>query len=194
MKKFLFLALLATSFSFASTTETVKETVKENADKIITESAKGLNTTYTDSKSGVTAVYDDGKGAISTVYNDMKSLAPDIKSALVSIAEGLKTTSEKVWDILVKQQLVFSLSYLVLFISSLFLWFQFKKQYNLLQTDLDEDNNIKDKNILFTVLLALLAITDSVVSGLHMVDMITGFVNPEYGALKNIIEVASTLK
>lgn len=194
MKKFLLLALLATSLSFASTTETIKETVKENADKIITESAKGLNTTYTDGKSSVDAVYTDSKGAVFTVYNDIKSLAPDIKSALVSIADGLKTTSEKVWDILVRQQLVFSLSYLVLFISSLFLWFQFKKQYNILQTDLDDDNHIKDKHILFTVLLALLAIIDSVVSGLHMVDMITGFVNPEYGALKNIIEVASTLK
>lgn len=190
MKKFLFLALLATSFSFASTTEIVKE----NADKIITESVKSLNTTYTDSKSGVATVYNDSKGAVSTVYNDLKSLAPDIKLALISIAEALKTTSEKVWDILVKQQLVFSISYLILFLSSLFLWFQFKKQYTHLQTDLDDDDNIKDKNIFLTFLLATLAIVDSIISGLHMVDMITGFVNPEYGALKNIIEVASTLK
>lgn len=194
MKKFLLLALLATSLSFASTTETVKETVKENADKIITESAKGLNTTYTDGKSSVATVYTDSKGVVSTVYNDIKSLAPDIKSALVSIADGLKTTSEKVWDILVKQQLVFSLSYLIIFISSFFLWFQFKKHLNNVKTDLNEDLSFKESNIALCIIFGLLALIDSIIAGAHLVDMITGFVNPEYGALKNIIEVASTLK
>ena len=193
MKKLLLLALLATSLSFASTTETVKETVKENADKIITESAKGLNTTYTDGKSGVGVVYDDSKNLISNVYSDVKSLGPDIKGALVNIADALKTTSEKVWDILVKQQLVFSISYLITFIMAFIIWFQFRKQLKILNTDLDQDGLVKEKNIPIVIILGILAFADSIFASFHLVEMITGFVNPEYGALKNIIEVVTTL-
>lgn len=216
MKKVFLALLLTTSFAFANKVE------------------KGTET-----------VYNDSKEAVSTIYKDAKSLAPKIEDSIKSIAKGLKVGAESVWDILVRQQLVWSICFLILTLSALINWYMFYRrmypstsnieyvvlerdiigdvpnpkydQYYANQSDYSDDIrsqvtikgpigreqynapklvdnfNTSTKKLYhglhFTICIGL-----SVLSIIHFPDMLTGFINPEFGAMKNIAELALQLK
>ena len=220
MKKIiLFIALMTMTLSFAQS---------KQVDKILDTS-----------KDGVSTVYNDGKQAVSTVYNDVKSLSPKVESAIKSLATELKTTTNALWVILVKQQLVWSICFLILTLSSLLNWFIFYKRNlnkltekdfiigkkpifgDILNTNYDKyytkyDDDIRGKmyiksdtptgeedillpitnpnNIWFKYLHLIICIGLSGLSVYHFSDMLTGFINPSYGALKTIVQVAHSLK
>ena len=228
MKKIiLFIALMTMTLSFAQS---------KQVDKILDSSEDGVST-----------VYNDGKQAVSTVYNDVKSLSPKVESAIKSLATELKTTTNALWIILVKQQLVWSIGFLILTISSLINWWLFYKRtqtipkditYVTLKRDRIEDipnpkfdsyyfkkiedypGDIRTKEFikgkvgeeeyscpqiskyleqttiqkLFKYLHLIICISLSLLSIYHFSDMLTGFINPEFGALKTIVEVATKLK
>lgn len=217
MKKIIIALLLTTSFAFATKTEKDKE-----------------------------GVYNDIKQASSTIYKDAKTLAPKIETAVTEVAKGLKVGAESVWNILVKQQLVWSICFLILTLSSLFNWYLFYKrtytsnnkiEYTVLERDiigdipnpnyesyygernqykndpraqtyikgpigkeqynapkyLGEIIDAKNKKVLYWVHLSICLIL-SFFSFIHFSDMLTGFINPEFGAMKNIAEIALQLK
>jgi len=159
--------------------------------KVVVLLALVVSTTlFAQTQKGIEKVYNDGKESVKTLYGDVKSLAPELKEGLASIAEGLKTTSEKAWDILVLQQQVWSWCFLFVTLSAIFLWWKFFKQYKLTSTDLTETGEIKTSNKILSFLLICLALVDSIIAGLHFEQMVTGFINPEFGALRTIIEFA----
>lgn len=215
MKKIiLFIALMTMTLSFAQS---------KQVDKILDNS-----------KNGVSTVYNDGKQAVSTVYNDVKSLSPKVESAIKSLATELKTTTNALWVILVRQQLVWSIGFLILTLSALFNWFIFYKRnlsVKLTEQDFIKGNKINKKNVKnpeytsyssgdrgkilleiteseeeilipivnlnnnwFKYLHLIICIGLSGLSVYHFSDMLTGFINPEFGALKTIVEVATKLK
>jgi len=228
MKKiFLFIAIMSMTLTFAQS---------KQVDKILD-----------DSKNGVSTVYKDGTAVVKTVYNDAKSLSPKIEKALKSLATELKTTTNALWDILVKQQLVWSIGFLILTISAIFNWYLFYKRtqiklqnitYVTLKRDrigdilnpkfdsyyfkkIDEyPGDIRTKEFipgiigeeeyscpqltgnleqtfiqhLFKYIHLILCLTLSYFSFIHFSDMLTGFINPEFGALKTIAEIAIKLK
>jgi len=215
MKKIiLFIALMTMTLSFAQS---------KQVDKILDNS-----------KDGVSTVYNDGKQAVSTVYNDVKSLSPKVESAIKSLATELKTTTNALWVILVRQQLVWSIGFLILTLSALFNWFIFYKRNlsaKLSEQDFVKGNKINKKDIKnpeytsygsgdrgkilleiteseeeilipivnpnnnwFKYLHLIICIGLSGLSVYHFSDMLTGFINPEFGALKTIVEVATKLK
>lgn len=202
MKKVFLALLLTTSFAFANKVE------------------KGTET-----------VYNDSKEAVSTIYKDAKSLAPKIEDSIKSIAKGLKVGAESVWDILVKQQLVWSICFLILTLMSLINWHIFYKKnisdlkyekgivkvQKLLHREgatehnelsypatyarrwqtIEEEGLIevpKYSNPVFKYIHLCVCITLSVFSFINFPDMLTGFINPEFGAMKNIAELALQLK
>ena len=175
-KLFILLAILATTMSFA-------ETTFGNVKPFVPTATNGIE-----------KAYNDGKEGIKTIYGDAKSIAPELKSVVAELARILKTTSDKVWDILVLQQQVWSWYYLIITISALYLWWRFFRQYKIMSTDLDETGDIKTSQGVLTIILLVLVLTDSTISGTHFADMLTGFMNPEFGALKTIVELAKTLK
>ena len=220
MKKIiLFIALMTMTLSFAQS---------KQVDKILDTS-----------KDGVSTAYNDSKQAVSTVYNDIKSLSPKVESAIKSLATELKTTTNALWVILVRQQLVWSICFLILTLSALLNWFLFYKRNlnklnendfiigkkpifgDILNTNYDRyytkyDDDIRGKmyiksdtptgeeditlpitnpnNIWFKYLHLIICIGLSGLSIWHFSDMLTGFINPEFGALKTIVEVATKLK
>jgi len=232
MKKIiLFIALMTMALSFAQS---------KQVDKLLDSS-----------EDGVATVYKDGKQVVSTVYNDVKSLSPKVESAIKSLATELKTTTNALWVILVRQQLVWSIGFLILTVSALLNWFIFYKRnlnnklnkdnyitgqqdiYDLIDnpnfqqdyydkykeyegrsgwkdnwTDIRYLKKIKEyagkKDILipivnsnnnwFKYLHLIICICLSLLSIYHFSDMLTGFINPEFGALKTIVEVATKLK
>jgi len=220
MKKiFLFIAIMSMTLTFAQ--------------------SKQVDQILDDSKNGVSTVYKDGTTAVKTVYNDAKSLSPKIERAIKSLATELKTTTNALWDILVKQQLVWSICFLILTISALFNWYIFYKRNlnklnendfiigkrpifgEILNTNYDKyytkyNDDLRGKmyiksdtptgeedyllhitnsnNNWFKYLHLIICLSLSLLSVYHFSDMITGFMNPEYGALKTIAEIAIKLK
>lgn len=69
----------------------------------------------------------------------------------------------------------------------------FSIQFNIMKTDLDESNETKPINIILSIGLCIAALIASGYSSYHFIDMMTGFVNPEYGAMKNIYQVYKSL-
>ena len=211
------------------------QTSKEEVQKIIKEQSDGV---YKDGTSATTTVYSDGKNAISSIYKDVKSTTPVIAKAVEDIAKGLKVTDDAVWDILVKQQKVWSICYLILTLSALFNWWLFYKNNNrkVLESEtvtrkkdiIDEIPNpkydeyyaknypndararttIKSKVGEEDIILALpseqvknykylhliICLGLSGFSAYHFGDMLTGFINPSYGAMKDILMVALKVK
>lgn len=211
MKKILLMGLLLTSMSFAQTsveqtlnkaedlTSTLKK-IEENTNTLKnfkvqpTGAEKAGNTLV----NGIGTVYQDSKTLTGTVYNDFKDAAkhitPKIESAIQEIAKGLKTSAVAVWDILVRQQLVWSWCYLIGMIVSLLVWFKFYRTIKEAKTDLNEFGNWKVNNILMTIGLLFSGVFLSILSFQHLEAMMTGFINPEFGAIRTVIEMAKTLK
>lgn len=186
---------------------------------------------------------------VKTVYDDLKASAPKVTEALNSLSKELKIGVNAVWDVLVKQQRVWSIGFLLLTISSLINWFLFyKRNFRKIKPDdyiiTKKDNYVtvdnpdfdqkfydeyKDYNstssyrqdlrfkkkirvqegetdvlILkpdvatelsgFSYLHLIICVLLSVLSLYHFMDMLTGFFNPEYGAMKTIAEIAQQIK
>jgi hypothetical protein len=221
--KILFIALMTMTMSFAQTNKAeINQIIKEQSDGIVTSSQKGVST-----------VYNDGTSVVKTVYNDVKSLSPKVESAIAALATELKTTTNALWVILVRQQLVWSICFLILTLASILNWFLFYKRNlngevlkydvvkkvveKLLHPDGTQESDAKSypssygpryrvvedetleaiptstipwfKYVHLTICIGL-----SGLSVYHFSDMLTGFINPEFGALKTIVEVATKLK
>jgi hypothetical protein len=149
MKNFKIIAFLfITSIVFAETPKPTLENISNNVKELesVYKNTKATSSVvYEDSKTATSTVYKDSKELLSQLYQDGKIVSSKLEAALISIAEGLKTTSLKAWDILVKQQVVWSWCYLILTLSSIFLWYKFGKQFLKTQTDLTFTNELKEK-------------------------------------------------
>lgn len=225
MKKIiLFIALMTITLSFTQTSKAeIAHIIKEQSDGIPGQKPY---------LQGVSTAYNDGKQAVSTVYNDVKSLSPKVESAIKSLATELKTTTNALWIILVRQQLVWSIGFLILTLSALLNWFMFCKRnlnnnlkydkvkvinQKLFYVEGTKESDVKNypnsyapkyKDIeeeelqlipnstipKFKYLHLIICLGLSGLSIYHFSDMLTGIINPEFGALKTIIEVATKLK
>ena len=171
--KILFIALMTITLSFAQS---------KQVDKILDTS-----------KDGVSTVYNDGKQAVSTVYNDVKSLSPKVESAIKSLATELKTTTNALWVILVRQQLVWSIAILLGLIGTILSWIHFWYRFKIAcENDWGRYGSAHYEFI--CIMCAGISIVGSILVVTHFNDMLTGFINPSYGALKTIVQVAHSLK
>jgi gas vesicle protein len=213
MKKIVFLLLATTSMMFAQSGSTLVEkseklkefteksvsninnvsvNVKEtssNAKELVKTTSNAVGTAYQDGKSATSTLYGDGKELAKQLYGDSKLLGSKLEDALTYAAEGLKTTSIKAWEILVKQQLVWSYCFLFLTLLSLYSVYKFFNQYSKTVSDVDDAGDIKTSNFVLSLILGAIALSSSIVSGVHFEQMITGFVNPEFGALRTLVEI-----
>lgn len=188
--------------------------------------------TVNKTNNSVETVYTDGKNAATTVYSDLKTIAPKISDGVKEVAKGLKVGAESVWCILVKQQMVWSICFLILTLSAIFNWYLFYKRN--LNIKLKESNFVKgEKDIIgkipnksynkyqdnsspeidgpvgkeeililiegntnywFKYIHLTLCLALSYFSFIHFADMLTGFINPEFGAIKTIATIVQNIK
>ena len=198
MKKFIYLALLATTMSFAQTT--VKEAVNDTKKQIeqsasdVKNTASNLSKTAQQGKASLSSVYGYSKDGIKTVYGDLSSLGGEAKGAIKDIVKELKQVSVKAWDLLVRQQMIWSLCYLSVTLSSLIFGFRFFKQLKLTGTDLNETGDSKTTHVVLSVVYGIFFISTVIYSSLHLEPMLTGFFNAEFGALRTLIELGQKIK
>ena len=104
----------------------------------------------------------------------------DIKAGVIGMAKALKAPVEHVYAIIVRQQLVNSITLIVVLLAGLgFLLFTYKK--------ISTVDELSEGQILITVVTGTAGFIMMLIGLFCIDDIITGFVNPEYGALKDII-------
>jgi len=212
MKKISLMMILSSAMSFAQE-QTVNEQVKDgfNTAKTIVTEAKSLKEelkvtkpTFTETKkssnfldttsNGIGTVYGDTKNGVSTLYNDVKSLSPDAKSAIQEIYSEIKKISTYTWNLFVRQQWVWAWCYLLGELLFFYTVFRFWKAYDKYTSDVDNTGTTKNKNIFPFLILGAASLILGYFSFIHFEAMMTGFFNPEFGALRNIIDYSKILK
>jgi hypothetical protein len=183
--------MLISTQSFAETSKNVTKSVDNTVNQLNGQTSNVVNKT----SSGIDRVYTDGTNAVGVVYNDLKSFGPKVEESIKELAKGLKVGTQYVWGILVKQQQVWSWCYLLGFILSALTWLRFNYCYKKSKEEAkNNDNEWSASNLLYCLGTLIIAITLSLLSFQHLEAMMTGFINPEFGAIRNIVQIASQLK
>lgn len=112
----------------------------------------------------------------------------DVKAGLVGLGSALKVGSEHVYRVLVKQQIVKSVTWLLTMIVFFLIlakgisWC--KRCYK--DDDIDFDNS--PGPWIGAIITAIVGVIGFISSVCYLDVIVTGFVNPEYGAIKDIFE------
>ncbi len=188
MKKLLTLSLiiLVNISSFTQNTNPIDQSQLEKTKEIVKDGTKKISETK--------SVYNDLKNGTSLVYDDLKSLGIEGKQAMKDIVSTVKQASIKTWDLLVKQQLVWSFCFLTITISSILIFFRTIKSLKKTQTEITKTGDLKESNIILTGAFAIITIILFVMSVNNFEKMLTGFINPEFGALRTLIELGQKIK
>ena len=107
----------------------------------------------------------------------------DVKGGILGLAEALKTPAEHVYEVLVKQQVINAWSgliFIIIMLVLLFLSIRYLKAYN-------NDPDINDLTVPVVLLIFVSILTFVALIGTGL-DILTGFFNPEYGAIKDIVD------
>lgn len=145
--------------------------------------AKQINSFQTDS------MMNDIKGLVpDTTLPFYKQVYGDLKAAAVSIANGLGVAIKELFEILCIQQIVKSVvNTLFLIIAILFAVWCRRIFRNA------EFNDLNFHGLLF-ILIGCSALFFFTYSMYHITETVTGFINPKFGAIKDITEMASQIK
>lgn len=179
-----------------------------------------IETVYKDSKQGITTVYNDLKSTTPQIKSALESLSKELKTTTDSLWLIL-VKQQKVWSWCFLVLILSSLFNWFLFYKRNFTNLKYEKVEVSVQklfnkegasehdsknypntcgpafrTVREEGFKIVPESTLpwFKYVHLAICITLSVFSFLHFSDMLTGFINPEFGALKTITEVVQNLK
>lgn len=188
--------ILSIVFIFASITSFAQK--KSEVGQMATDAGSSV-------KEGISAVHKDLKEAVPVVYNDVKSasgtLYSDAKKVIGELAAALKVGAEHVYIVLVKQQVVHSITNLIGYIAcGLGIFFLFRAMDRGLKRirKMNETISYKyDKKDISSDTWAfigcfggiILSIVTTVFFFGTIQETVTGFVNPEYGAITHIIDL-----
>lgn len=118
-----------------------------------------------------------------------REIYDDVKIALTQLAEGLQVGSEHVYGVLVKQQVVEAWAWVGMGIMSVMFLIVFaiiiNRLINKQKTGDDSNDFLIGFSIIASIILAVVAFTSIV----HIDTILTGFINPEYGAIKEILDL-----
>lgn len=129
------------------------------------------------------------------VYNDLKALYKDDVKSLVKfgyskadtvigkITRALSYGASESFDILVQQQRIKSIYYLFYWIISISLTISLVKIYK----KYSDDATMPDKIQLITGIMIVADIVLIIMNYIHFNEMLTGFFNPKFGAIRDII-------
>ncbi|MCK9416477.1 hypothetical protein M0Q97_07455 [Candidatus Dojkabacteria bacterium] len=160
---------------------TYSQTLNINKDGVSVK----LETDVKDStfKDNIFAEADSGYVTNTNIEKLIDKYGSKVSAAIVAIAKELKQPVEHVYVILVRQQIVKSIANLFLIIVTIVISYISIKSMTNPKAEWESGNVYS----IGGVLLAILSVIILIISLFHFNEMITGFVNPEYGALSDII-------
>lgn len=127
---------------------------------------------------------DSTKVTASQVYKD-------VKNVLGELGKALKVGSEHVYEVLVKQQIVNSIVWLILGVMATVLLFLGYFQIKAVKWDKYSDGPVENTtiNLLFGIGELIVGVIMTMFFVFHIDVIVMGFTNPEYGALKDILSL-----
>ena len=156
-----------------------------------------LSTNIYGQTSTVLAAIDSAKQAVKDGVNSVdtsgnfKMIYTDIKTGISALASGLKVGAEHVYEVLVRQQLVNAIVWLIVFVASvIFLRATIKYAIKVMEKE-GMASEAEAAMVFFGNLLSVLMF---IVALFHIDTIVTGFVNPEYGAIETIIDIVKQSK
>lgn len=149
------------------------------------------------------AVYSDAKAATSTVYQDgkevIKNMTPKIEAALSALAVSLKTTSEKVWAVLIAKRQVdglIDLFYCSLFLIVTFILYKWFSPVYRAGVANDQKSEYWDNHVL-EIIIVVIGFIFLLILGLYCLfsigSMFRNLFLPEYGAMQDVVEMISKI-
>lgn len=126
-----------------------------------------------------------------TVQTDFKHVVyKDVKDVIKSLADALKVGTDHVYGVLIKQQIVNSIVYILLFIIGIICVVICAKQATKVSTD--NYGDVDSSGIFPLICSTVLGIVGLILLFIGLINLdttVTGFINPEYGAIVKIIEI-----
>jgi hypothetical protein len=176
MKKFIL--TLSILFALGLTSNLIANTDSSAISSIITTTGNVIDST----KQAITETvsFVDTSSNFKNIYNDLKG-------GVAAIAESLKIGAEHVFIVLVKQQVVNAIVYLVLALIGIILAFAAYRQWGLIKYNAKGDL-VEVRPVVFTVIFGVLSFILLIITIFNIDTIIMGFVNPEYGAIQDIIK------
>ena len=114
----------------------------------------------------------------------------DAKAGIVGLAKALKQPAIHIYGILVKQQVVNSITYIFFFILTIvftILSLNWIRNAKWGDSDICEEEDCWNVNATLGLIFGIISFVLIIVSICNIQNMIMGFVNPEYGAIKDIL-------
>ena len=178
MKKFLIvLTLLFSQLAVGQTVASVIDSTKSVV-------SNAIDSTKTAVKKGI--------GIVDTSSN-FKMVYTDIKDGITALALGLRVGAEHVYMVLVKQQIVYAIVHLIIGLFALFLivnWINGYKDTKQKWSDGEAPTGLGIIKLIQIFIAGVMLI----VFLFHIDNIVMGFVNPEYGAIQEIIDIVKDNK
>lgn len=153
----------------------------------VTLSANKANNTIDSVKSTIQQVLPDSSQLT------FKEVYSDVKAGLTGLASALKVGAEHIYEVLIKKQISDSITGTILFVISIILLFIATKYLRKLYAwdiNRQKDDHYKDYFgiIMVTIIVYALGLTLLGFCLANLNSIVQGYVNPEYGAIKEILE------
>jgi len=146
------------------------------------------NNVVTETVESVTQTVKDGVAAVDT-SSLYKTIYEDAKSGITGLADALKVGAEHVYKVLVKQQIVNSITnVLIMLILSWLTYKAFQAGKGWADKHSDESDGLSYLIFFFIMLITSMPLL-LYLSNLN--DTVMGFINPEYGAMMEIMNWAT---
>jgi hypothetical protein len=158
-----------------------------------------------DSTSTLTQIQ-EAKGVVSEVVDGIEKISGNVWAALEELAKSLEVPAKHVYNVIVKQQVVNSITNLIIYIIGLScLYYMLKlgrfapkymKTHKLThqpEYSYEKEPAWTASHIVGFVIFTLGFVVIGIFTFATLNDTVMGFVNPEFGALKDITEMVRTL-
>lgn len=114
----------------------------------------------------------------------------DVKEVLTQLGSALKVGSEHVYGVLVLQQVTKGVIWIIIFVVSIILLLISYNQFQKLEFDnYDSIEPKKIVHLVFSIVTGVIGVIIFIAAMFHVDTMVTGIINPEYGAIKEIVNL-----
>ena len=111
----------------------------------------------------------------------------DVKEGIQGLAVALKAPAEHVYKVVVRQQTINSISYLLACLILILPIFTFNWWNSAIKSAIEKGDDETGWLMGIILLCILPALVGGIVLAVAMPDIITGFINPEYGAIRDVM-------
>jgi hypothetical protein len=157
--------------------------------------ATSIDSLVTNAKQTAVAIKDSAIQSVKEIdtSSTFKVMYSDFKYGITALAASLKVGAEHVYEVLVKQQIVYSIIWTIVLIIGIVFISIWLYRYKDDKEEWEDRASVTGIGV-FRTMQVFVGILLFIFGILHIDTIITGFINPEYGALKDVIDMVQKIK